>query len=112
MLKATEAALHASIAHWEENAAAESLGDASVDADDCALCARFFEAPDAYRCVRTSKSGKKEKCPVFARTGQTLCDGSPYREAWDAYDSENLKAFHKAARDEVAFLKSLLEPVK
>jgi len=99
-------ALKASIKHWEENVAAETVNDASVKWRDCALCRLFYE--------NSVCSG----CPVFARTGSTACEQTPYNEAKVEYDEwewhEDTKyrtAFRKAARAELKFLRSLLPKV-
>jgi hypothetical protein len=55
-------------------------------------------------------------CPVAKVTGFDNCNGSPYEDAWKAYanwdlspkSSKRRDTAHAAARDEVAFLKSLL----
>lgn len=105
MSKGDLAALKASILHWEENVAAKTPDEAGVQPEDCALCQKFWR--------RDSCIG----CPVARRTGQSYCEGSPYLDAVDALTNwENgtgsRKAFRKAAKAEVEFLKSLLPPEK
>ena len=96
-------ALKQSIKKWERNAVAETPEDTMVGSDSCPLCKLFWKR----RC---------EGCPVRDRTEETYCDGSPYDDAefasvrWgSAPEDENLRnAAHAAAREEVAFLRSLL----
>jgi hypothetical protein len=114
----TLTALQASIKHWEENVAAEVVGDVKLGPSDCALCRLFWNklhAPimpendgDAI-CVRC------DGCPVLAATGQHGCNGSPYGDAEDAFmewddveQEDSLARFHEAAQAELDFLKSLL----
>jgi len=92
-------ALKASIEKWERNAVAETPDGYLTGSDDCPLCALFY----AKSCVG---------CPVREKTRLSLCDGSPYRKAYGAWeeweDGGPIEAAHTAAREEVAFLKSLL----
>ena len=99
MDKETEAALRASIKHWEENVAAERAEDVSTDAADCALCREF-----------PGCSG----CPVAAAVGVDGCQKTPYDLAsialddWHAEQPGAGAAFKQAATEELDFLKSLL----
>lgn len=93
-------ALKSSIEHWEANARAESVDDASARDVDCALCAAFDH------CIG---------CPVAKTTGASGCERTPYHAAYNALrtwremrDGDSRNAFHVAAQAEVAFLKSLL----
>lgn len=93
-------ALKASIAKWERNAEAEKPDKYLTGVNDCPLCALFY----AKGCVG---------CPVRDHTGWALCDGSPYQEAFDAWERWDdgdgaADEAHALAREEVAFLKSLL----
>jgi len=99
-------ALKASIAKWERNAEATAATDFKIRDRDCPLCELFNTSPD--RC---------KGCPVFETTGEKFCRKTPYIEACAARDywigglgdSKVPRArAHAAARDEVAFLKSLL----
>lgn len=99
-------ALKASIRKWEKNAEAEYYKDFVVGASKCPLCVMF----NTY--LRGSFEPQCDGCPVFNATGQHGCQGTPYEAADDAKDdwldggpSEPARA---AAREEVAFLKSLL----
>lgn len=96
-------ALKASIAKWERNAEAKTPRGYKTGPESCALCKLFFWKD----C---------DGCPVAQNTGSLFCNGSPYEHAWEAYavwriypkDAERRDRAHAAARDEVAFLKSLL----
>lgn len=104
MDKRTADALEASIAHWQENVAAETPDDASVNGTDCALCRIFFNGSTSDCC-----SG----CPVQVRTGRSYCGGTPYESAADAFDEWFIgvhgarAAWRTAARAELEFLISL-----
>ena len=95
-------ALKASIAKWERNAEAKTPADYRIGEIDCPLCGLFIY-PD--RC---------EGCPVFAKTGERFCRSTPYmlasslRTWWSEGDNAFRDHAQSAARDEVAFLKSLL----
>jgi hypothetical protein len=91
-------ALERSIAHWEENAAVPKIADATMGSKDCALCCLFFWKP-----------GRCGGCPVRESTGLKWCEGTPYI---DACNAKTLPQFKRAARAEVAFLKSLRVPLK
>lgn len=100
MNKATLKALRASIKHWEENVAAETPENASVDAAYCALCRKFYKD---HLCIG---------CPVMTNTGFSCCENSPYENANDKlYDWEiggSRANWRRAAKKELEFLKSLL----
>ena len=98
-----------SIAHWERNAAAQTVDDIKTGVDHCALCQEHH-------------GNDCQTCPVMQRTGQMYCVGSPYIEAGRAY--ARLKELNRvncpqeviqgawekwraAAEVEVNFLKSL-----
>lgn len=93
-------ALKASIAKWERNAEAKTPAEYLTSYRDCPLCELF---------IRSDCDG----CPVFERARARECLGTPYRNAasawfdWSSGKKEADRA-HAAARDEVAFLKSLL----
>jgi hypothetical protein len=95
-------ALKASIAKWERNAEAADVFEFKISEKDCPLCAMFKIWPD--EC---------DGCPVFEKTGAKFCRETPYisaataRRDWRYGDGPADRA-HAAARDEVAFLKSLL----
>jgi|SRR5690606_28026025 len=90
-------ALKASIRKWEKNAEVKTPDDYLIDSSDCPLCDLFFHKD----C---------DGCPVYSRTGQEMCNGTPYREAFKAWVQWGRapEVAHEAARKEVAFLKSLL----
>lgn len=94
-LKALKA-LKASIAKWEKNARVRNLDNAKIGAKECPLCRLF--ADDG--CLG---------CPVRQATGMKRCWGTPWEDACDAkLYSKDVAAFRAAAREEVAFLRSLL----
>lgn len=95
-------ALKASIAKWERNAEAKTPAEFRVSEIDCPLCVLFKTGSD--EC---------EGCPVFEKTRVRFCRETPYMSAavarrdWRDGEGSSDRA-HAAARDEVAFLKSLL----
>jgi hypothetical protein len=96
-------ALKASIAKWERNAEAKTPDEFKLGWSECPLCDLFL---DPGRCGG---------CPVFNRIGERFCRGTPYINAswtsswWTSSDQSSFRdRAHAAARDEVAFLKSLL----
>ena len=103
-------ALETSILQWQENVKAERSCDVLIGEKDCAICAEFY----SLEC---------EGCPVYLRTGEGFCVGSPYGAAYTAWiswkytnpnsDGDTLLAardeFRKAAQAEVDFLISLRE---
>lgn len=99
----TLAALNQSIEKWERNAVAETPDDFTTSPRACALCWLFW---------KRGCGG----CPVMDATGKVYCHGTPCDEAFSARRvwscdpaSPALRdAAHAAARDEVAFLRSLL----
>lgn len=93
-------ALKKSIAHWER------LRDGSPNdrptCSQCALCKLFIKDG----CI---------ECPVFHKTGNKGCSGTPYWEAWRSYNhlmnmdgTRIAKSWMTLAQEEVDFLKSLL----
>lgn len=98
----TLAALEASIAKWKRNALAMAPNDYLTGSGDCPLCILFHA--DACR-----------GCPVMDITGEPYCDGTPYKSAYRIHEKwclfggprDGQKA-RDAAREEVAFLESLL----
>lgn len=99
-------ALKKSIAHWEENVAAETPDDASTAADDCALCAEF----------NSGHTDQCNGCPVRNATGYRCCVGTPYMaahtalSAWrqEPQNAELQAEWRTAAQAQFDFLKSLL----
>jgi hypothetical protein len=91
--------LRASIAHWTRLATGKRRKNESIGAYDCALCVRFILRVDS--CV---------ECPVFLKTGQPGCAGTPYNKARIACYMHGLDSpqFRAAAARMLAFLKSLL----
>lgn len=103
MDETTLAALKDSIKKWERNAAATTPDAYKTTPGSCPLCALFHNSG----C---------EGCPVMAATGFTFCSDTPYEDADRALDrwrsdpeDEDLRSdAHASARDEAAFLRSLL----
>jgi len=94
-------ALEKSIAHWERNAAAQTIENIKLGTDHCALCHAYL-------------NNDCQGCPVNARTGQMYCVGSPYNAATMASERlednptpETWEAYRRAAQAELDFLKSL-----
>ena len=85
----TRGALERSIEHWTRRTRGHSD-------TDCALCGLFNNKQ--YHC---------RGCPVFERTGQTGCDGTPY---WDWVSAATAPQRRKAAKRELDFLISLRDP--
>ena len=50
-------------------------GAVDLGTKNCPLCQLFHKD----KCVRTVGK-KKEKCPVYAKSGKPFCDGTPYEE--------------------------------
>ena len=111
MKPATLKALNASIAHWERLVKNGPSQKEKIGPDSCALCGRFhpFHEPPCQRY-------DGEQCPVFANTGFTNCDGTPYLHVFHLTDGliatlahgVTLDRWRTEARRELAFLKSLL----
>jgi hypothetical protein len=92
----TAEALEKSIQHWERLASGTTKPGEGPFEGSCALC-------------RTHPNC--EGCPVMLRTGKWCCYDTPYykaRASWDA--GRNSNEFKRAARKELAFLKSLRTP--
>lgn len=107
MDKRTLKALKGSIKHWQENVDAETPDDATTDGFACDLCDEFHDKyDDLPECAG---------CPVYKKTGQTGCTGTPYFPAHHALrdwrfkgTSSHKQAWRKAAQAELDFLISLL----
>jgi len=107
----TAQALEKSIKHWEENlqAALDNEPDSvHVGAAACALCNKFAGQEKRYddKCVG---------CPIYTKTGEKHCAGTPYR--WVVYHQDRALEridgseddLVKACKEELDFLKSLRE---
>lgn len=101
-------ALKGSIRKWEKIVAGTGRDKGG---DNCPLCLEFND--------RFSQEPVCEGCPVYEKTGKTLCDNSPYDE-WlrlvhapqrqqnpGGFKVENAKE-KRAAQKELDFLRSLL----
>jgi len=86
-------ALKKSIEHWEENA--EDPKNANTNSSACACCGLVTDEEEFIRC--------KEGCPIYEKTGNELCHGTPYINIpWNS--KEWTKEMMLA---EVVFLKNL-----
>ncbi|HLP68202.1 MAG TPA: hypothetical protein VK181_11870 [Rhizobium sp.] len=94
-----EQALRESIVKWERNAQVKTLSAATLGQEDCPLCQISKDKLGNVDCCR---------CPVFKRTEQHGCLGTPYHDASETKRQDNLEMFRLFAQDEVAFLRSLL----
>lgn len=111
----TLTALQQSIERWEMLSLASEPGWIRLGSSQCPLCVRFMEDGSGPECHR---------CPVFHRTAEANCGGTPYPLAADAFSSWRgaryyglgydepacRDKFQAAARDEAEFLRSLLPP--
>ena len=67
----TKRALEMSIKHWRKNVRLAKEGkEFGYHTNECALCKMFYNE-NTEMCVG---------CPVAARTGRRLCEGSPWSE--------------------------------
>ena len=94
-LKKGENPLEVSIAKWEDIAKGKDMDD--FGGYNCALC---------YVIQRGDNICKG--CPIFEKTGETDCWGTPFEKYEDAWDNRANKRTLKAiAKKELEFLKSL-----
>jgi hypothetical protein len=91
----TQAALERSIAKWQGIVAGTTR---DLGPSNCGLCQLFLNA---------SCKG----CPVFERTGQTSCRGTPYSD-YTVIDEIAPDRALDAAKREVEFLESLRVPLE
>lgn len=109
----TAVALEKSIIHWMKNARAKIHTGTEIFCDSCALCKQFVAN------VEVPTKGDCDGCPVKIRTSRRNCERTPYyraRKAWfkwgdDPLDMERRDAFREECAREIAFLKSLRDPV-
>ena len=64
----------------------------------CALCKLYFHG----------YSDKCDECPI-RKAGHPGCEGTPYHKYVDAYKNCNLSFAEEAARNEIKFLKDLMD---
>jgi hypothetical protein len=64
------------------------------------------EAPSAGHCplCREYLEGECKECPICEYAGETVCEGTPYYEAHEAFYGECEKDWRKAAKKEIKFL--------
>lgn len=94
--------LKESIEHWKRIETGTNACCEGIWADDCALCGRFlFDKPESEKCVG---------CPIFAKTGKTHCEGSPWQKVDSLYttSTHGSPEYFKAAKEMREFLESLL----
>jgi hypothetical protein len=111
-------ALKSSIAHWERLVSGKRRSGESMGSSHCALCRKFMLDSPLMDC---------EGCPVKEKTGRHGCQKTPYQDVelvffrqrqdisdsgvdWDKARELALDTmeFRRAAKKELAFLKSLL----
>lgn len=109
----TRKALEESIQHRKNNA---TPGEFKVIYSHlCSLCGLFYnnsvyEEGEYIECVRIDEEGKSEQCPVAENTGESECEGSPWRlavKALSAHGQDSVE-FREAAQRMIKFLESLL----
>lgn len=106
MNKETLAALRESIAHWRELAQVSDYSHIQIGAKNCALCQLFHPI---YRSEQYADWDDCSACPVAQRTGERLCQGTPYTSVSEGLDNElGLVTFRLRAQRELDFLISLL----
>ena len=112
----TKQALEESIEHWEKNTTCD-IDDASVGAGNCALCLIFFY-DENKRYLPEQKLCKG--CPVYEKTGEKFCKGTPYLEARAVLSrvhfsdkpatKKTIAKFREKAKAMFEWLKELREP--
>ncbi len=102
-------ALKDSIEKWERLTKIECMDDVQIGPDECPLCVLYNNEENVCK-----------GCPVFEKTGQIHCEGTPYHMVetmyydWrddDGYYTDEIsyiENFKYAAKAELKFLKSLL----
>lgn len=108
--KTKVAAIRASIKKWEvirdyldENG--PSLWVENYGGGTCALCELYFDESMESE-FNEEESKPCLKCPVYKRTGEHQCMGTPF---YLFHELEGTPGAPQAAQQEVDFLKSLLE---
>jgi hypothetical protein len=105
-------ALNESIEHWERvvaNPTEEAIGGSK-----CALCLLFnplVKGSKAYvedEIIAAARNRACEGCPVMARTGERLCNATPYYAVEALDHASNSDEYLTAAQAELDFLISLL----
>jgi hypothetical protein len=96
----TSEALWKSIEHWLWNY--DNPEGALINPKYCALCHAFIE-----------KTNSCNGCPIFEKTGQGYCRGTPYHEVYLSLisyrnKSSTLKQLREAIEKEYAFLVDLI----
>ena len=95
----TLTALKESIEHWRRMEDGSQKRRESPSAEQCALC-NIFNAPRTPQCIG---------CPVMEQTGLSLCNETPFIDAYEAFLKTGISpTFRAAAKKEREFLESLL----
>jgi hypothetical protein len=97
-----------SIEHWQSNLDLTKSGrvnDTKIGSKDCPLC-KVYDTIDGEHGIGAQCLG----CPIAEYTGQSVCGGTPYNEAWWAhfdawYYNRNLDRVVYAFQQELTFLK-------
>lgn len=98
-------ALKASIIKWERNVAQKRTEDLTFGSHNCPLC-------DEFNTDDMGDTGCCRGCPVYAHTGEALCDGTPYEAVID-YRFAGYREIHvtdelrRLMQAELDFLRSL-----
>lgn len=105
--------LERTIVHWEEQLANAHSGEPlQITSPHCPLCAYYDEKYSTLSCTNY----KDETCPIAIKTGETDCDGSPWRAVSLSLEKVHSGVFIAgpdtipAVKAELAFLKSLPDP--
>lgn len=95
----TLTALQESIEHWKRLSAGNTKSGETTGPKHCALCNEFINKNDVCN-----------GCPIMNVTGMDGCSGTPYRnaEAKMKMYGQRSPEFKTAAKEELAFLESLL----
>lgn len=108
--------LRMSLSHWEKNLKAARMAAKDgqlllirIDSGACALCSAFNNSDTAPEDLCAG-------CPVYGKTGETGCRGTPWMGVRDLFYSDGFKTVGhdliKAIEDEVEFLRSLYDEEK
>ena len=98
MSKRALKALRGSILHWIRMRDGEQREGEIPDDQNCPLC-RLYNHSLSIGCC--------ESCPIFQKTGEPYCHGTPYHQALGDWE-ENGVVCEAYAQEEIDFLCSLL----
>jgi len=97
-MEKTIAAIEDSIAHWERLVNGTTSEFETTGHNDCALCKMFY----------SYSKGSCGDCPIRNRTGESLCEGSPYVSESNFPQGKNHPEFKREAKYMLDFLKEIL----